>query len=115
MTCLRCKDNEVKAEYHGESKDSLYKRALGHMEKLKSLDSSNFMLRHNLLYHGNEDPQCKDYIWAPTKFHTKALERQVSEALYIKTAMDTPGTILMNTKTEFSRCVLPGISQAPNK
>ena len=76
VTCLRCKDMVVIAEYHAESKDSLYKRALGHMENLKFLYSANIGLTHNLLYHGNEGPKIKEYIVAPTKFHTKALERQ---------------------------------------
>ena len=115
VVCLRCKDREIKAEYHGESKDSLQKRALGHMEKLRSMDSSSFMLRHNLLHHGEDDPLNNEYIWYPTKFHARALDRQISEALEIKQAMDTPGTIVMNAKTEYSRCVLPGITPSPTE
>ena len=85
------------------------------MDKLKGLDSSNFMLRHNLLYHANEHPMDNSYVWYPTKFHTKAIDRQVGEAIEIKKAMDTPGVLLMNAKTEYSRCVLPGISPVPSK
>ena len=98
------------SEYHGETKKSLYDRALSHMEKLKGLDSSNFMLRHNLLCHPDGDPMDNSYIWYPTRFHTKAIDRQVGEAIQIKKAIDTPGVKVMNAKTEYSRCVLPGIT-----
>ena len=36
-TCLRCKDEEVTAQYHGESCNFLKARASSHMEKLKGL------------------------------------------------------------------------------
>ena len=51
VVCLRCKDNGIRAEYHGESGKSLHDRAFGHMDKLKGMDTSSFMFRHDLLYH----------------------------------------------------------------
>ena len=78
------------------------------MDKLKRLDSSNFMLRHNFLFHPDGDPMDNRYVWYPTKFHSKAIDRLVGEAIEIKKAWDTPGVNLMNAKTEYSRCVLPG-------
>ena len=100
VVCRRCKDKGIQAEYHGESGKSLFDRAKGHMEKLKGLDSSNFMLRHNLLAHPDEDPMDKNYIWCPNGFHTKALDRLVQEAINIKEALDTKGLVLLNAKTE---------------
>ena len=105
-----CKDNGIRAEYHGESGKSLHDRALGHMDKLKGMDTSSFMLRHNLLYHRDEDPLDRSYVWYPVKYHRKAIDRLVSEAINIKNAMDTEGLVLMNAKTEYTRCVLPGIT-----
>ena len=58
-TCFRCKEAGVKAVYHGESCKSLQNRAASHMEKLKGWDSSNFMLRHNMEYHLDEDPNAE--------------------------------------------------------
>ena len=66
--CLRCKEKGIVAEYHGETGKSLNRRAQGHMEKLKSWDASNFMLRHNLQHHQEEDPQNASYLWYPSGF-----------------------------------------------
>ena len=40
----------------------------------------------------------------------KALDRQVAEAINIKKVMEQKEVILMNAKTEYSRCILPGIT-----
>ena len=56
--CLRCKDEGVEAVYHGESGKSLYQRTQWHIDKLRAFDSGSFLLRHNLLYHEEDDPKC---------------------------------------------------------
>ena len=53
------------------------------MDKLKQWDSGNFMLRHNLLHHSNEDPLNNQYLWYPTAFYDKAMDRQIGEAIKI--------------------------------
>ena len=83
-TCFRCKEAEVVAEYHGESCKSLYDRAKSHMEKLRSWDPSNFMLRHN---HPENDPLCSDYLWQPTGFYQRPIQREIAEAIKIKEAL----------------------------
>ena len=117
--CFKCKEEGKKAVYHGESGKSLHIRSQKHMEKLKSWDQSNFMLRHNLLYHPEDDPLEAKYLWYPTGFYQKAMERQISEAIKIKEAVEeaeaNPNFILMNANTEYNCCVLPGITMVASK
>ena len=54
-TCFRCKEKGVVAVYHGETSKSLYTRALQHVEKLKSWDTANFMLKHNIEQYPEDD------------------------------------------------------------
>ena len=55
-----------------------------------------------------------NYIWYPTDLYMKPMERQISEALKIKEGLSRQQKdtkyILMNGKTEFNRCILPGIT-----
>ena len=54
-------------------------------------------------------------VWEPLEYNTKPMERYIREALNIKKALDTEGVILMNANTEFTKCVLPGITPAPTE
>ena len=71
------------------------------------MDVSNFMLRHNLLHHPEDDPQNNNYLWYPTAFFDKPMERQISEAIIIKEALDKStkdqNHIVLNGKTEYNR------------
>ena len=77
------------------------------------------MLRHNFLHHPEDDPMEDKYLWYPTGFYQKAMERQIAEAIKIKEAVeraeDDPNFILMNGKMEYNRCVLPGITRTPTQ
>ena len=105
----------ITSEYYGETGKSIQKRSQGHYEKLRSWDPSNFMLRHNVIHHPEEDPLNKDYLWTPLSHHEKPLERVVEEAIRIKVAFQTEDLkddyISMNGKGEYTRNVLPGISR----
>ena len=54
-------------------------------------------------------------VWYPEEFHVKPMDRVITEALNIKNALAQKDLILMNAKTEFSRCVLPGITPTPTE
>ena len=41
------------------------------------------------------------------------MDRQVAEAIAIKEAYGDSTRLVLNAKTEYSRCVLPGISPQP--
>ena len=100
----------VKAEYLGETSKSLRDRAAAHLQSLKGAQNSSFMLRHNLLCHSEDDPYCPDYIWEPLRYFQKPMDRQIAEALGIKEAYGDDKKLVLNAKTEYSRCVLPGIT-----
>ena len=62
-TCFRCKEAGTTAEYYGETSKSIQKRSQGHLNKLKDLDPGNFMVKHNVTHHLDEDPQDYQYLW----------------------------------------------------
>ena len=113
--CFRCREEGIRAVYHGESGKSLYHRTQTHMDKLRGWDFSSFMLRHNLQHHPEDDPLSAEYLWYPTGFHERAMDRQVAEAIHIKEELERIQRegrgILMNGKTEYNRCILPGITR----
>ena len=113
--CQRCKVNGIRAEHHGETGKCLFTRVGWHIDKLKSVDSGSFTLRHNLLYHPEEYPLLKNIIWYPEEFHIKPMDRLIAEALNIKNALDTKDHVLMNVKTEYKKCVLPRITPSPTE
>ena len=93
----------------------MFHRADSHMDKLKGWDHSNFMLRHNIMHHAEDDPQNNNYLWYPTHFFDKPLDREVMEAILIKEAMEKaacdPNHVVLNGKAEYNRNILPGITQ----
>ena len=56
-------------------------------------------------------------MWYPTRFFARPLDRMVSEAVQIKDALErsrgSKEHIVLNSKVEFNRCILPGITQKP--
>ena len=109
-TCLRCQASGVKAEYSEETSKSIRDRARAHLKYLRGAHSSSFMLRHNLLQHDQDDPFRAEYAWEPLTYFQKPMDRQVAEALAIKEAYGNGGRRVLNAKTEYSRCVLPGVT-----
>ena len=103
-TCFRCKEENKVAENHGESAKSLYARAKSHLEKLKGWDPSNFMLRHNLECHPEEDPLCRYYLWEPTGCYKTPIQREIAGAIKIKEAIakEKEGYMVLNAKTGVS-------------
>ena len=87
------------------------------MEKLKGWDPGNFMLRHNMESHPEDDPLCRNYTWEPTGFHQRPMQREISKAIKIKDAYskERPLYIVMNARTEFNRCILRGVTKPATK
>ena len=80
------------------------------------------MLRRNLLHHPEDDPLDNRYTWYPTGFYTRAMDRQIAEAVKIKEEIEEAGrrtdgkkVIIMNGKTEYNRCILLGITRVPDE
>ena len=117
--CLRCRKNGIKATYTGESGKSIYRRALGHHSILNSFNPSSFIIRHNILCHRDGNPLSTEYEWRVIKSYQKPLQRAIEEAIAIKDCFQEAGSskdvICMNSKTEFSNNVLPGITQEATK
>ena len=85
LVLLECKKEGVDAAFIGETCKSVYRRAAMHYQKLKSLDPSNFMVRHNVQKHPEQDPACgENYTWEVESFAVSALQREIQEALLIK-------------------------------
>ena len=112
--CQLCKAEGIDAAYVGETCKSVYRRVSMHYTKLKSLDPSNFMVRHNILTHPELDPTCGEkYSWEVESFCKSALEREIREALLIKDryARESGTVLCLNGKEEYCRSLLPGTSR----
>ena len=112
----------ITAEYWGESGFSLGKRCAEHFNKLKYWDKSNPMLRHNVLYHSDYDPQTPNYMFEVKSFHQTAFMRQIDEAVKIADskwrARVSKGKIInLNRKEEYARglgrSLVPGLTDTP--
>ena len=101
----------MKSEYYGKRGI----RTQWDIDKLRAVDSSSSILRHNLLHHPEEDPLTNTMVCHPEEFHIRPMDRIIAETLKIKNALADKEVILMNAKTEFSRCVLPGITPTPTE
>ena len=101
-------------KYIGESWRTGYERGREHKEDLQELRVGSHMLKHVLEDHpGKKISEIKFGIRIRQTFRS-ALERQVSEAVTIHQAQ-RDGYKLMNSKSEYSRCIVPRIKIEDNK
>ena len=54
-------------------------------------------------------------VWCPTEYNIKPMDRMIAKALNIKNALGVKDLLLLNAKTEFTKCVLPGITPSPTE
>ena len=95
----------------------IQRRSLAHYKTLRSMNSSNLMLKHNLLHHPEDHPLNIQYIWTVKTHESKPLRRLIKEAVLIKESfrMEEENKeskyISLNAKAEFARNVLPGVTR----
>ena len=104
---------DYKVKYIGESWRSAYERGNEHQLDLQYLREGSHMLKHIIEDHpGKKINEVKFGMRVVRKFKS-ALERQVSEAVSIHRAQSN-GYKLLNSKSEYSRCVVPRLKVETN-
>ena len=93
--------------YIGETSRSAYERGLEHLKDLEFRRVKSHYLRHAVEFHPNIPPESLDFRMKVLSSHKTAFERQIREAVIID--MES-GPYLMNSKIEYSRCLLPKMS-----
>ena len=101
---------EFKVKYVGESGRSGYERSKEHVSDFKNLVDTSHLLKHYVLEHQKEMKleDMKFGMRVKKTFNT-AIERQIAEAVYISFEKKK-GTVLLNSKGEYYRCMLPRLS-----
>ena len=103
VTCLTCKDNQVKTTYIGESHRSLFDRSSEHEAALRSKNQTYAVVKHWEEVH----PQMRTppkYNYQVIKSHKSAFERQVWEAVLIN---HEEADMVMNGKGEWGMNLVP--------
>ena len=105
-TCLLCKKDGNRTEYIGESSRSVMERHGEHVEDAsgKKKEDSHMWAHANSCHKGQILFQIQTI-----KTHKNAFMRQISETIEIK-LRSRAGVHLLNSKTEYNRCLLPELS-----
>ena len=110
--CIPCKDAEKSTRYIGESARTMYERGQEHAEDAKNPSKLSHMRDHVEQCHQElsevlqRDPG-KIFSMQLIKPARSALSRQLREAVEI--ANNITGGVLLNSKEEFNRCLIPSI------
>ena len=107
ITCVLCERNGVKAEYQGETSQTLYQRGKKHLDELRTGLSSNCMVIHNDVHHARSREM--HFRMEGIKSFKKPLDRQVNESLRIQGSAATVD-IIMNSGSEWRADALPRAS-----
>ena len=111
---IRKKEKENRRKeciYIGESSKSMYTRAPWHMLRKRGLHSDSFWARHWVRFHPEMELEDIEMNFSVKRFHRKALERMIDEAITIRINDKNSNKITMNNKSEFSRTIVPDTSQ----
>ena len=82
--------------YIGESSRTWYDRSREHNDKVRLMDESNPMVKHQILHHPEEEVALK-LSYKLDKTWCTSLKRQIREALLI---LDLDRSLLRNSKAE---------------
>ena len=104
IICTKCKDDGVKAIYHGESSRCGFVRGKEHIGEFESNIKSNCMVTHNMVHHNSSKEF--HFVMKIEKFFKKPLQRQIDESLRIKYSKDD-GVLLMNSGSEWRSDAIP--------
>ena len=100
---------DYKVKYIGETGKSGYERALNHLDSFRRMEEGSHLMKHYLIHH-KEIPQEEMKVGMRIRnTFRSSLERQVGEAVAIDWEK-RKGKVLMNSKSEYNRCVIPRIS-----
>ena len=93
--------------YIGETSRSAYERGHEHLKDLEFRRTKSHFLRHAVEIHPDVPPEKLDFRMKVLTTHKSAFERQIREAVMIDLEN---GPNLLNSKIEYSRCLLPKMS-----
>ena len=111
LTCLKCKEEEKKGIYYGESTRPAYVRGKEHREDLKFKRDRSVLYRHAEEIHNSEDIP---WMMEVVKTFQKCLERQIDEGTRISNNVDSADYIL-NNKNEWNGAVSTKWTAAPQE
>ena len=93
-------------QYIGKSSRSTFERGLEHLKDLEYRRVKSHLLRHCIEIHPEVEPEQVEFKMKQISSHKSAFERQLKEAVLIEI---NAGPLLMNSKIEYSRCMIPKI------
>ena len=106
--CIPCREMKKVTRYIGETCRSLYERGKEHTSDATTLAKKSHWRDHAKEQHQDyKGPISSMFTIQPLKNCRSALARQLREAIEI--GRNPPGALLLNSKEEFSRCLIPGI------
>ena len=104
-TCNICKKEGKETIYVGETYRSLAERHSEHVSDWIDNKEESHMNKHALEAHSG----ITDFSIKIVKSHKTAISRQISETVRIK-CKTLEGATLLNSKTEYNRCLLPELT-----
>ena len=106
--CIPCREKKVVTRYVGETCRTLYERGKEHQSDALSSSKNSHWREHAKEHTDFEGPLTEMFSIQPIKTCRSALARQLREAIEI--GRNPPTTLLLNSKEEFTRCLIPGIT-----
>ena len=95
-------------KYVGESARSAYERGLEHQVDLQRLEEDSHMLKHIARNHQDKRISEVEFGMRVISFTRSALERQVLES--VKIQEERSKNLILNSKSEYSRCTIPRLT-----
>ena len=95
--CKTCEHKGRHFYYTGETARNLHKRSQEHIKGLEQNDKNNWMVKHIEKEHKDDKNEAK-FTWKVLRKHTKALQRQLHEAVSISNRNEKEN---LNSKHEY--------------
>ena len=108
-SCLSCRERGKESSYFGESGRTSFERGLEHARDYATMQEDSHMYSHYLDEHSQEERRNVKFEMKVLRGHFSAVSRQVHEAVAIRSNAKS-GINILNSKYEYSRCVLPTLS-----
>ena len=104
ISCDRCKQNNISAEYYGESARTTYLRGREHLKGQEKGAEDNPLNKHDHLHHQGVRGT---YSMKVLRRHNAPLGRQIHEATEIELSK---ANVIMNSKGEFNGARVPRVT-----
>ena len=95
-------------KYVGETARSAYERGLEHQIALERMEEDSHMMKHIANIHQDKEISEVEFGMRVVSFTRSALERQVLES--VKIQEERRENIILNSKSEYSRCTIPRLT-----